>query len=149
MCDLAWGLLLVPFRMLRGATRLEPMPGRRLASWRLETVRKAVVLLALGISVLLRLDPAEVVVYLDGPPGTASIDAIVTEAACPYIRAEEVPLPVPYTVRVLKRAGESLRFTAQSAPIATGLLSWCQGAMSALPARSGPGTRGPEGAVRE
>ena len=109
---------------------------------------KPVVLLAIGVSVLLRLEPVEVVVYLGGAPGPASIDAIVTEAACRYIRAEEVPLPLPYTVRVLKRAGESLRFTPQPAPIATGLLSWCPGAVSALPALSGSGSRAPKAAYQ-
>lgn len=88
-------------------------------------IRKPVVLLALGISVLLRLDPVEVVVYLDGAPGTASLDAVVTEAACHYILAEEVPLPLPYTVRMIKRAGESQRFVPQPSPIATGLITRC------------------------
>jgi hypothetical protein len=126
--------------------RIDRKAGSR-ASGGLEMTWKPVVLLAIGVSVLLRLEPVEVVVYLDGAPGPASIDAIVTEAACRYIRAEEVPLPLPYTVRVLKRAGESLRFTPQPAPIATGLLSWCPGAVSALPALSGPGSGGPESGV--
>jgi hypothetical protein len=88
-------------------------------------LRKPILLLVLGISVLLRLDPVEVVVYLDGAPGAASLDAIVAEAACRYIQAEEVPLPLPYTVRVIKRAGESQRFVPQAAPIATGLITKC------------------------
>jgi hypothetical protein len=90
--------------------------------------RKPVLLWALGISVLLRLDPVEVVVYLDGVPDARSINAIVTEAACPYIQAEEVPLPLPYTVRVIKRAGESQRFLPESSPIASGLITKCQAA---------------------
>jgi hypothetical protein len=89
-------------------------------------IRKQIVLLALGISVLLRLDPVEVVVYLDGTPGTASVDAIVTKAACRYIQAEEVPLPLPYTVRLIKRAGESQRFLPEPSPIAKGLITRCE-----------------------
>jgi hypothetical protein len=89
-------------------------------------MRNLAAMLALGVSVLLRLDPVEVIVYLDGAPATASLDAIVTEAACRYILAEEVPLPLPYTVRVIKRAGESQRFVPQSSAIATGLITRCQ-----------------------
>ena len=89
-------------------------------------IRKPVVLLALGVSVLLRLEPVEVVVYLDRMVETKLIHAIVTEAACRYVQAEEVPLPVPYTVRVLNRAGESQRFVPQPMPIATGLITRCE-----------------------
>jgi len=90
-------------------------------------LRKPVILLALGISVLLRFEPVEVVVYLDGIPEARSINAIVTEAACRYIQAAEVPLPLPYTVRVIKRAGESQRFVPESSPIADGLITRCYG----------------------
>jgi hypothetical protein len=106
-------------------------------------IRKPVILLALGVSVLLQFDPVEVTVYLDSPPGTASVDAIVTEAACHYIQAEEVPLPVPYTVRLLTRAGESLRFTPHAAPLATGVLSRCAGTVRTLSPRSASDSRGP------
>jgi len=85
-------------------------------------MRKSVAMIALGASVLFRLDPVELVVYLDDAPEATSIDTIVAEAACPYVRAEEVPLPVPYTIRLFQRPGESLRYIPRSSPVAKGLL---------------------------
>ena len=74
---------------------------------------------------LLHLDPVEVVVYLDSAPVGASLDGIVADAACQYIRAEEIPLPVPYTVRLFQRSGEGRRYVPQQSPIGAGLLSKC------------------------
>jgi hypothetical protein len=88
-------------------------------------MRKSVVALALGASVLLRLDPVELVVYLDATSAATSIDQTVAEAACQYVGAQQVPLPVPYTVRVFQRSGESQRYIPQDSPIAKGLLSKC------------------------
>jgi hypothetical protein len=88
-------------------------------------MRTLVAMLLLGASVLLRLDPVELVVYLDSPPNGASHDTVVAEAACQYVRAEAVPLPVPYTVRIFQRSGEGQRYVPQHAPIAKGLLSKC------------------------
>ena len=85
----------------------------------------SIVTLALAASVLLQLDPVEIVVYLGAPPGAASIDTIVADQACRYLQAEAVPLPVPYTVRVYQRSGERQRYVPQPSPIATGLLSKC------------------------
>jgi hypothetical protein len=89
---------------------------------------RSIGLLALATpSVLMAYDPVEVVVYMDAAPsaGAASIETMVQEAACRHIRAEQVPLPVPYTVRVYQRAGESQRYVPHPAPIARGLLSTC------------------------
>ena len=88
-------------------------------------MKESIVAFVLGASVLLRLDPVELVVYLDTPPAATSIDQLVAEAACQYVGAQRVPLPVPYTVRVFQRAGESLRFVPQHSPIAKGMLSSC------------------------
>jgi len=88
-------------------------------------MRPSFVMFALTASVLLQLDPVEVVVYLDAPPGAASIETIVADHACRDLQAEEVPLPVPYTVRVYQRSGESQRYVPQPSPIATALLSKC------------------------
>jgi hypothetical protein len=88
-------------------------------------MRKSIVMLALGASVLLRLDPVELVVYLDAGPPATSIDQMVAEAACQYVGAQDVPLPVPYTVWVFQRSGESQRYVPQQSPIAKGLLSKC------------------------
>jgi hypothetical protein len=88
-------------------------------------MRKSVAMIALGASVLFRLDPVELVVYLDDAPEATSIDTIVAQAACPYVRAEDAPLPVPYTVRVFQRSGESRRYIPGNSPVAKGLLSRC------------------------
>jgi hypothetical protein len=88
-------------------------------------MRKSVVVLGLGASVLLRLDPVELVVYLDATPSSTLVGGIVAQAACQYVEAQQVPLPVPYTVRVFQRSGESQRYVPQHAPIAKGLLSEC------------------------
>jgi len=97
-------------------------------------IGKLVVML-LTATVLLRLDPVELVVYLDAAPGAVPIERIVTEAACPYVRAEDVPLPVPYTVWMFQRSGESQRYVPQRAPLATGLLSKCPDGASSSAAR--------------
>ena len=81
--------------------------------------------LTLAVSVLLHMDPIEVIVYVDSVPVVGTMDKIVADAACRYIRAEEIPLPVPYTVRMLQRSGESHRYVPQQSPIGTGLLSTC------------------------
>ena len=88
-------------------------------------MRKSVAMIALWASVLLQLDPVELVVYLDNAPETTLIDTIVADAACQYVRAVEVPLPVPYTVRLFQRSGESLRYIPRNSPVAKGLLSKC------------------------
>jgi hypothetical protein len=81
--------------------------------------------LALTVSVLLHMDPVEVIVYVDRVPVAGTMDKIVADAACRYIRAEEIPLPVPYTVRMFQRSGESHRYVPQQSPIGIGLLSKC------------------------
>jgi hypothetical protein len=88
-------------------------------------MRKSMVVLGLGASVLLRLDPVELVVYLDSTPPSTLVGGLVAEAACGYVEAQQVPLPVPYTVRVFQRSGESQRYVPQPSPIAKGLLSKC------------------------
>lgn len=81
--------------------------------------------LTMMASVLLRLDPVELVVHLDATPSSTFVGGVVAEAACPYVEAQKVLLPVPYTVRVFKRSGEGERYVPQPAPVAKGLLSEC------------------------
>ena len=100
-------------------------------------MRKAVVKLALAATVLTSYDPVELVIYLDTPPGENSIDVIVAEAACPYITADQLPLPVPYTVRVLQKSGESQRYVPAPSPTAKGLLSKCPATLDQREAQGG------------
>jgi hypothetical protein len=75
--------------------------------------------------VMIRYDPPEILVYLDYHPPTTCADLIVAESACRYLLAEEVPLPVPYAIWLMQRAGEPKRYVPQQRPIATGVLSTC------------------------
>jgi hypothetical protein len=78
----------------------------------------------LVISVQLQLDPPALVLYLDpeDPPADA---ALVEKVACPSLRTDQVPLPVPYTVRRLRKAGEGQRYVPTPQAI-TGLLTRCE-----------------------
>jgi hypothetical protein len=100
-------------------------------------MRKTVVKLALAATVLTYYDPVELVIYLDTPPGGTSIDSIVAEAVCPYVRADQLPLPVPYTVRMLQKSGESQRYVPAPAPVAKGLLSKCPATLDQRDAQGG------------
>jgi hypothetical protein len=66
---------------------------------------------------MIRYDPPEVFVYLDQYPVASCADAIVAESACRYLLAEEVPLPVPYAIWLVQRAGEAKRYVLSSAPL--------------------------------
>jgi hypothetical protein len=77
--------------------------------------------------VMIRYDPPEVLVYLDHYPAAPCADPIVAESACRYLLAEEVPLPVPYSIWLVQRAGEAKRYVPQQRPITTGVLSTCPG----------------------
>jgi hypothetical protein len=75
-------------------------------------------------TVMLQLDPPALVVYLDAedPPADA---AHVAKVACPSLRTEGVPLPVPYTVRRLHKVGEAQRYVPTPQAV-TGLLTNCK-----------------------
>ena len=75
-------------------------------------------------SVVLQLDPPALVVYLDPEDPPADV-ALVAEAACPSLRSEGIPLPVPYTVRRFRKAGEGRRYVPTPQVIA-GLLTRCE-----------------------
>jgi hypothetical protein len=61
---------------------------------------------ALAASVLLHLNPPDVVVYTEPGVRLESADRLAADAACPYLRAAGVPLPVPYVIQPLKSSGE-------------------------------------------
>ena len=60
----------------------------------------------IATTVLLRLDPADLVIYPDGRPGLEAPDTLADQAACPYLRTSQVPLPVPYVIQLFKSNGE-------------------------------------------
>jgi len=82
---------------------------------------------ALAASVLLHLQPVpSLVVYFDGAMGEGRrVETAVQEAACPYVRAERVPLPIPFRVFILRRDGESQRYVL-AGPQSEGLLTECK-----------------------
>jgi hypothetical protein len=81
---------------------------------------------ALAASVVMYLDPPGLTVYVDARPAAATDPtALVTEAACPYLTSNGVPTPVPYTLRLLKKASEGERWVPDGVPLATGLVSKC------------------------
>ena len=76
------------------------------------------------ISVQLHLDPPALVVYLD-PEDPPADTALVERVACPSLRTDRIPLPVPYTVRRFQKAGEAQRYVP-TAQVITGLLTRCE-----------------------
>ena len=75
-------------------------------------------------TVMLQLDPPALVVYLD-PEDPPADTALVTKVACPSLRSEGISLPVPYTVRRLRKVGESNRYVPTS-QATEGLLTRCE-----------------------
>ena len=83
----------------------------------------AVVLIA--ATVLLRLDPAELVIYPDTRQGLEAPDTLVAEAACPYLRSSQVPLPVPYIIQLFKSNGEGGGESPDPSKHVSGMLKAC------------------------
>ena len=83
----------------------------------------AVVLIA--ATVLLRLDPAELVIYPDTRQGLEAPDTLVAEAACPYLRSTQVPLPVPYVIQLFKSSGEGGAESPDPSKHVSGMLRAC------------------------
>jgi len=75
-------------------------------------------------TVMFHFDPPTVVLYLDAEDPPAD-EALVAKIACPMLRVEGVPLPVPYAVRRLRRDGETHRNLPMPRPN-SGLLTGCQ-----------------------
>jgi hypothetical protein len=61
---------------------------------------------AIAVSVLLHLSPPDVVIYTDPGVTLESPDRVAADAACSYLRAAGVPLPVPYVIQPFKSNGE-------------------------------------------
>jgi hypothetical protein len=87
--------------------------------------RHACAMWVLVVSVLLSFDPPQVLVYVDAEGGVNGVADIVAREACPYLRAEGVPLPVPFEVRWLHQAGESQRFVPDPERRVPGVLTIC------------------------
>jgi hypothetical protein len=86
--------------------------------------RYACAVWVLVLSILLSFDPPQVLVYVDSQDVNGVSDMVEREA-CPYLRAEGVPLPVPFEVRWLRQAGESQRFVPDPERRVPGVLTIC------------------------
>ena len=66
-------------------------------------------------TVMLQFDPPALVLYLDAedPPADA---ALVAKVACPTLRTEGIPLPVPYTIRRFQKVVVRLRARLSGSP---------------------------------
>jgi hypothetical protein len=80
---------------------------------------------ALAVSVLLHLNPPDVVIYTDAGVKLESSDRLAADAACPYLRAAGVPLPVPYVIQPLKSTGEGGGQVPDPSARVSGLLRSC------------------------
>jgi hypothetical protein len=96
-----------------------------LASFARTQSRHACAAWVLAVSVLLGFDPPHILVYLDPQDGVNGVAETVAREACPYLRAEEVPLPVPFEVRWFRKDGESRRYVPDPGRRVTGLLTTC------------------------
>jgi hypothetical protein len=79
----------------------------------------------LAVSVLLYLNPPDLLVYPDPGERFESPDRLVVESACKYIRAAGVPLPVPYVILPLKSNGEGGGQVPDPSKRISGMLSSC------------------------
>lgn len=79
----------------------------------------------LVVSILLSFDPPQVLVYVDSQDDVGGVVDMVAREACPYLRAEGVPLPVPFEVRWLRKAGESQRYVPDPGRRVPGFLTVC------------------------
>jgi hypothetical protein len=66
----------------------------RLASFPRNQSRHACAAWVLMVSVLLGFDPPQILVYVDPQDHVNGVTETVAREACPYLRAEGVPLPV-------------------------------------------------------
>jgi hypothetical protein len=76
-------------------------------------------------SVMLRLDPPLAILYLDAQDSVESAVDVVAREACPHLRVDRVPLPIPFEIRWLRKDGESARYVPDPARRVTGLLTSC------------------------
>lgn len=69
------------------------------------------------------LDPPQIFVYLDPPDRVDGVSERVAREACPYLRIDAVPLPIPFEVLWLRKAGEGQRYVPDPGRRVPGLLT--------------------------
>jgi hypothetical protein len=79
----------------------------------------------LAASVLLYLNPPDLVIYPDPGQRIESPDRMAAELACGQLRAAGVPLPVPYVILPLKSTGEGGGQIPDPSRRVSGMLSSC------------------------
>jgi hypothetical protein len=78
-----------------------------------------------AVTVLLRLNPPDVLIYPESGERIESPDRLAAESACSYLRAVGVPLPVPYAIQPFKAAGEGRSQVPDTARRVSGMLNSC------------------------
>jgi hypothetical protein len=91
--------------------------------------------LVLALSVLVRLDLPEVVIFVDAGTRVENPEAFAASAACPALTGQGVPLPVPFVIQWFKRQGEGNGEVPDTSRRMTGLLTQCT-----VPVAQGPST---------
>jgi len=76
-------------------------------------------------TVLVAFDPPQIFVYLDPQDRVDGIAETVAREACPFLRVDAVPLPIPFEVLWLRKAGESQRYVPDPGRRVPGLLTTC------------------------
>jgi hypothetical protein len=79
----------------------------------------------LAVSVLLVLDPPQIHLYVDPQEQVNGVVETVTREACPYLRVQGVPLPVPFEVHWFRKDGESERYVPDPGRRVEGILTTC------------------------
>jgi hypothetical protein len=79
----------------------------------------------LAASVLLYLNPPDLVIYTDPGQRIESPDRTAAESACGQLRAAGVPLPVPYVIQPLRSNGEGGGQVPDPSKRLSGMLSSC------------------------
>jgi hypothetical protein len=79
----------------------------------------------LAANVLLRFDPAEVMIFVEASVRVDDPAAFAAEQACPSLIAENVPLPVPFRLQWFKRQGEGRGEIPDTAHRVTGMVTEC------------------------
>jgi hypothetical protein len=79
----------------------------------------------LAATVLLRLNPPDVLIYPEAGERIEAPDQWAAASACSYLRSVGVPLPVPYAIQPFKSAGEGKAQVPDPTRRVTGMLNSC------------------------
>ena len=79
----------------------------------------------LAATVFLSLNPPYAIVYLDPQEPDGGITERVTRETCPYLRVDQIPLPISFEVRWLRKVGEAQSYVPDADRRIQGLIVAC------------------------